>query len=510
MAFDRSKSSLRWAILVLACTGMLGNYYCYDIPTATKKQLCDAFTINGSKLNDFYYNLFYSVYSFPNIVLPLFAGLLVDWLGPTTCLLIFNAFVFVGQGLFAIGLSVNSYYLALVGRAIFGIGGESITVAQSANLAGWFKDKEMAMAMGLDLSISKLGSVINDWVSPAIMKGYSLQYALWFGFIVCCLAILATVILVLLNKYAESKAKQEEELAKEKKEQADREAATKSGQIYEKKEEAPKADENPHLRDIKYFNSRLWLICWSCVIVYATILPFNNISSDFLQDRYEYSTERGDRVMAIPFFVNAVAAPFLGGFVDRLGYRATLLCCSAMSIALVHVLFAFTMITPYVPLVLMGISYAIYAACLWPSVPLVVKERLVGTAFGFITMVQNFGLCFVPMIVGALKTHTGGYEIVELFFACVGSVGVVLSFWLYIEDAYFGQVMNRSHFKKEGEKTLEQQEKEKLLGVHVESSSSSSGSMDDKKPLSSPSSSGSSSSISYTEQRDPVLTTKSD
>ncbi len=150
--FDRSTSPTRWAVLALACITMLGSYYCYDIPSALNDQLEAKMNLNSFKIN-----LMYSVYSFPNVILPLFGGYFVDKLGTVITLVVFSGLIAAGQAVFALGVSVDNYGLSLVGRVIFGFGGESLGVASSALLAIWFRGKEMAFAMGLNLSISRFG-----------------------------------------------------------------------------------------------------------------------------------------------------------------------------------------------------------------------------------------------------------------------------------------------------------------------------------------------------------------
>merc|ERR1719158_2274164 len=98
-------------------------------------------------MSNLQYNLLYSVYSLPNTVLPLLGGVFVDQIGVYKCIVIFMSFLVLGQSIFALAVSTKTYWLALVGRIIFGFGGESICVASSALLADWFKDKEMAFAM---------------------------------------------------------------------------------------------------------------------------------------------------------------------------------------------------------------------------------------------------------------------------------------------------------------------------------------------------------------------------
>jgi MFS family permease len=117
---------------------MIGNYYCYDNPAALINQLQ---TLMGNTSFSRNYNLLYTVYSIPNMALPFFGGYFVDKLGAPVCLVVFGSFILAGQVLFAFGASVKSWTIMWCGRVLFGLGGENLTVAQSALLAQWFRGK---------------------------------------------------------------------------------------------------------------------------------------------------------------------------------------------------------------------------------------------------------------------------------------------------------------------------------------------------------------------------------
>jgi MFS family permease len=140
----KSESGLRWVILVLTCAVMVGNYYCYDIPASLHKQLQDYLprnTTNMPKYSNFevLFSLLYTVYSVPNMILPFFGGFLVDRFGIRICFLRFVFLILLGQGIFTLGLVFKSWGIMLFGRVLFGLGGESLGVANGALLSEWFK-----------------------------------------------------------------------------------------------------------------------------------------------------------------------------------------------------------------------------------------------------------------------------------------------------------------------------------------------------------------------------------
>ena len=124
------------------------------------------------------YSLFYSIYSFPNIGLPLIGGLLMDKFGVRSLIYICSALVAIGQAVFAFGVSINSFPIALTGRAIFGCGGETLDITQSVIVIRWFIGKELSMAFGLNLTLSLLGGVLNDNIEPVIVYNTNLDTGL--------------------------------------------------------------------------------------------------------------------------------------------------------------------------------------------------------------------------------------------------------------------------------------------------------------------------------------------
>jgi hypothetical protein len=199
---NKSESQWRWAILFLTCVMMIGNYYCYDIPAALNSQMDDYM----GKPEDFetLFSLLYTVYSIPNVILPFFGGYFVDRLGVRLCLIVFATLITLGQFIFAIGLSAKSWPIMFLGRVVYGLGGENLGVGNSAILSIWFEGKELAFAFGLNLSIARLGSVINNLVSPTLANGINIQFALWFGVILCGGSIVACLLISSIDKFVDS------------------------------------------------------------------------------------------------------------------------------------------------------------------------------------------------------------------------------------------------------------------------------------------------------------------
>lgn len=170
-----SRSTTTWGILVTmrrfsACCIQVGGL---------------SFRSNYPYLHESLLSTIPAVYSIPNIFLPFFGGYFVDRFGVRLTLFATTLFITAGQIVFAVGLSAKSWPIMLLGRVVYGFGGESLGVANSAVLADWFKGKELAFAFGLNLSVARLGSVANNLISPALASSSGVVFALWFGVFLC-------------------------------------------------------------------------------------------------------------------------------------------------------------------------------------------------------------------------------------------------------------------------------------------------------------------------------------
>jgi MFS family permease len=197
----KSESSIRWVILFFNCIMMMGEYYSNDIPAALHNQMDEYFGKPGDFENMF--ALLFTVYAAPSVVLPFFGGYFTDTFGGPMCLIVFTTLITIGQTVFAVGLSLKSWPLMYLGRGIFGMGGPNMCVASSAILSTYFQGKELAFALGLNLSISRLGSVMNNMVTPVLADKIDIQFALWFGVIFCSCSVVCSLIAYTFDKKVE-------------------------------------------------------------------------------------------------------------------------------------------------------------------------------------------------------------------------------------------------------------------------------------------------------------------
>lgn len=195
---SESNPNFKWLVLVLSCFTLFGNYYCIDSPGAMKNILKKHFTLSDTDF-EYTFSMFYSTYSIPNIILPLLGGVLILKLGNRLTYMICALCIMIGQMVFTIGVAKVNPTLALIGRAIFGLGGETINTTQSTILIHWFPVSQISLVFGVSLSFARLSSVLNDILSPKIATSSDISTSLWVGFTFCAFSFITTLILIYMD-----------------------------------------------------------------------------------------------------------------------------------------------------------------------------------------------------------------------------------------------------------------------------------------------------------------------
>jgi len=365
------------------------------------------------------FNLLYSIYSLPNILFPLFGGILVDYLGVKTVLVSCSILVVTGQSLFTIGVTHKSFNLALIGRGLFGCGGENLDLAQTIIVLRWFTGKELAFAFGLTSMSSLMGSVINDNIEPILVNTYGLNTGLSLGVLLCTLSLLATFLAIKFDDFRES-ITQEQEF------------------------------QDFKLKNVYKFNRVFALLMVNTVCMECSIYCFSYIASGFLQDRFGYSSVKAGSVMSVSFFVSGLLSPLFGVLADRVGKRGVMMIGANGLVVGFHLFCMFcgkgtgtwTVVTAFVGL---GIGFAIYVTVFWTSLSYVVRREVVGTAYGICYSIGNVALVVSPVVTGFIKEHTEaneGYFWVNAFLAALALVGMLSAYLVYSLDIRGEGVLN--------------------------------------------------------------------
>lgn len=203
-SFDQPsfRNQYRFVVLILTCLLLFGGYFCMDQPNAVSKYIEESMTGDSS----IKYNMLYSFYSYPNIILPFFGGIFIDKLGLKAALNSLFVLCILGQSLFVIGGytgSTTGFTFAIIGRTLFGMGNESMAIIQSVFANRWFKGKELAFALAMSMSVGRLGSTSNNLLMPLIAEAGGLGTALLFGLALIFMSYCLGITLLYLEKKAQ-------------------------------------------------------------------------------------------------------------------------------------------------------------------------------------------------------------------------------------------------------------------------------------------------------------------
>jgi MFS family permease len=189
--------------------------------------------------------------------------------------------------------------------------------------------------------------------------------------------------------------------------------------------------------DLLNFGTSYWLIVVLCVVFYSAIFPFQTFAVKFFMEAHGASREFAGFLSSILTLFAMIATPLFGLWVDRVGRRCLLMMMGSLLLIPVYLLMAYTHVSLYVPMALMGVAFSLIPAVMWPSVAYIVDQSKLGTAYGLMTMIQNIGLFGLNLLVGwannyghADASHPAGYNLGMWIFSTLGFLGFTFAFLL--------------------------------------------------------------------------------
>ena len=401
----RGASPLRWLALGLAAIAIFTSYYESDAIGPIADLLIRQRGFTQSQIGDLN-----AVISLPNILLALVNGLLIDRYGPARITLWAALIGFIGAVLTAIG---TPYQLMWIGRFVYGISEGAIFISLVAGLAQWFSRHGIALAVSLFLSLARVGSFSLDtsptWARPLYDAGW--QRPLWLGAGLTGLGLVAAVVFRLLDSKRVPPA-----------------AARLA------------VHERINWSEIWKFDLSFWYILGLHVLYAAVFFPFRQTYAiEYFQHAKGLSLQQAGNVNAGVFAAAVFATPFFGLLADRFGHRALMLVMGTLLLPLTFVVLGLTDLNPWISTVLMGVSWSLVPAVIWPSTAFIVEPRRLGTALGVITLLQNVGLWtsnrfagWLADKAGAGPTNPSGYTTMLWFFFLLSLVALssVVLLWL--------------------------------------------------------------------------------
>lgn len=384
-----------WLALACLVVPMFGSYF-FDDMFSSLSQLFHNPELLELGWNSADYGFYAGGYSFLCVWGGLIVcGMLLDKWGVRVTGSIFVGLMAAGAGIVTIAITSgmspkSSLALAYAGCMIFGLGSEIAGVAVTRSIAKWFKGKNMALAMGLQLAIARLGTALALLLSPILVSAkpagsfYTLMETARPAFAGLLLLLAGTI---LWGIFVAMDARFDAVTGSTDKKETTEEDKFKFSDIF-------------RVLGNKYFILSALL----CVFFYCSIISFKKFATSILIPRFGIPVETASLMVSmIPFFT-VIFAPLFGFMVDKVGKGTKWMIAGSVLVLLAHVMIAFApqgvSAFGYVAIAMLGVGYSLVPAALWPAIPRIVPEKNLGTAYSLIYWIQNMGMLLVPIAVG--------------------------------------------------------------------------------------------------------------
>jgi MFS family permease len=423
-SLPRPSPFYRWMVLIFVSVAMFGNYYIYDSINPLERIFLEQLGFSASMFG--WLNASYSVAALATLLI---GGILVDRLGIKKSLLLFSILILLGAILTAFK---GSFYMMVSGRALVGLGAESQIVAVTTALARWFKGKELSFAFGINLTIARMASIAADnsptWAKFAFFPNGVDSQPSWhrplvLAAVVGSTAVLGSLVYWALESYAE-------------------------GRFHLGKSGEP---DKLSFREGLKFNASYWYVVALCFTFYSGIFPFRTFAIDIFSSKilsqmgaaasstaaFAAAQGRAGFFNSILPFTAMIATPLFGLLADKIGKRATLMVFGSFLMMPVYLLIAYSNVSLFVPVSLMGIAFSLIPAVMWPSVAYIVNEHRLGTAYALMSLLQQIGFFIFNLAIGKANdiSHAGpdnfhGYALGMWIFSILGFLALFFALLL--------------------------------------------------------------------------------
>lgn len=400
-------SATRWWILALLSLVIAGNYYAYDSIAPVADLLRTTRGLTQQQIG-----LLNAVFSLPNIALALLGGILIDRFGPARVALWTAALCCIGTVLTAIG---TPFGLMVLGRLLFGVGEETLLIALLAGIAQWFSAGGTALAMALFFSLARVGSYAADisprWAHSLYERGA--EPPLWLAACITAASLAAAIVYAVADRRVRPVAA------------------------------ARAAPERVSWSDIKSFDRSYWYILALNVLFASVFFPFRStFAIEYFQDAKGLSLAEAGLVNSWVFFAAIFATPVFGWLADRIGHRTLMMTLGTLMMPLTFLTLGATHWSLWISTALMGISFSVVPAVIWPSTAMLVEPARLGTAYGLVNVLQNVGLAVCNLAAGWLNdearagpSNPAGFDAMLWFFGILSFVAFVFIGLLWLRES---------------------------------------------------------------------------
>ncbi len=446
----------RWTALGVVAFTMLCGYYLTDVMAPLKTMLEQQLSWSSSE-----YGTFTGAYGWFNVflIMLILGGIILDKMGVrftgkmATLLMVAGTAIkywavstnmLDGQMLFGMKTQV---LVASLGFATFGVGVETAGITVSKIIVKWFKGKELALAMGLEMATARLGTMLALQTSAPIAKAMGhVSMPILMALILLCIGMIAFFIYCGMDKKLDASIAEAD------------------------KDVVQEPEESFRLSDIWFIikNKGWWYIAILCVLFYSAVFPFLKYASDLMVNKFGVDPATAGIIPSLLPLGTMVLTPFFGNLYDRKGKGATIMIIGAVLLIFVHAMFSVPFLNkPYqavILIIILGIGFSLVPSAMWPSVPKIIPMKQLGTAYALIFWVQNWGLMGVPMLIGwvldkycitgtrmidGISVPTYNYQIPMMIFTSLGLLAIVFGFLLKAEDKKKGYGLEMPNIVKE-------------------------------------------------------------
>lgn len=454
----RDSSKARWTALVILSFTMFAGYMFTEVISPLKPIMERSLGMDSTD-----YGFITSAYGLFNVFLLMliFVGIFLDKFGIRVSTIASALIMIIGgtikyaafKGLIGspdvpvtiplinIQLTTQVFWAGF-GFAVFGIGVEYAGITVSKAVAKWFKGKEMALAMGMQVAIARLGSFAPLAFGAKIANKYDVPTTILIVIIFLVLGLVGFFYYNTLDRKLDLQIEEETDYS---------------------------ADDKFKFADLLVIigNRGFWYIALLCVFFYSTVFPFYKYGPDLMVNKFGVSENWAGLLPSLVPFGTMLLTPIFGSIYDKRGKGASIMILGAILLIVVHVIFYLPFITSVVAaffnVLLLGVAFSLVPSAMWPSVPKIIPERQLGSAYAVIFWVQNFGLWGIPLAVGIVLDNTNpgvaaakaageeityNYQTTWTIFVGLTILALVVSLLLKAEDKRKGYGLELPNIKK--------------------------------------------------------------
>ncbi len=391
----RDSKKVRWTALIIVSFSMFGAYF-FNYALSPVKPMLES--ILGWNSSDF--GIYTSSYTWFNVFLfmLIFSGIILDKMGVRFTGVAATLMMAIGTGVnywalrhsFPDGAMIfgikTQVIISAIGFGIFGVGTEAGGITVSKAIVKWFKGKEMALAMGMQMSIARLGTALALGIALPVAKTYNYSSPVLLSFVFMLIALAAFIIYAFMDKKLDTSLE-----------------VSRNGR---------KEEDAFELKDILFIirNKGFWYIAILCVLFYSAVFPFLFYATDLMINKYHVNPNLAGSIPALLPFGTIFLTPLFGTIYDKKGKGATIMIIGSAILILVHGILTIPFLNAWwlaaAVVIILGIGFSLVPAAMWPSVPKIIPDKQLGTAYAVIFWIQNIGLWIIPLLLGIILNAT--------------------------------------------------------------------------------------------------------